>query len=456
MLRLFSPGVWIVVLLAATSTAAIWMLPEAPHDGLQYWTFVREHAAVAEAAAAKWNPAHPNLPVRVSTLTGNTLQTRMLSGFYSGTPIGDLIEIERGLIGQVFAGPGTDIGLVDLTDMLEREHLLENINAPSLSPWTFHGRIYGLPHDVHPVMLVYRADLVEAAGIDVSRIETWDDYFRTMRPLMRDYDGDGRVDTFLLNLAPTSLGLHEVLLLQAGGGLIAPDGSPTLNSEINIRTLAQMAVWCAGPNRVTAEVTVAGPSAMRLANEGYVLAFIAPDWMAGSIRGSLPNMAGKFKVMPLPAWTPGGRHTSVLGGTMVGLTKASPNRDAAWEFAKKVYFAPETAERIFDAFCIVSPIKSNWSLPCYDRPDPYFSGQPIGRLYLKLATDVPLRVPSPYYSQAGDALNVAMVAICRQVDAQRLTEAAAVLPIARRELGESQRQILRLMSNNVFLHPRTP
>jgi arabinosaccharide transport system substrate-binding protein len=456
MLRLFSPGVWLVVLLAGATMALVWLLPVAPRDGLQFWTFVREHAAIASDTAEIWNRAHPGLPVRVSTLTGPTLQTRMLSGFYSDTPVGDLIEIERGLIGQVFAGPEADIGLVDLTDLLKREHLRERINAPSFSPWSFRGRIFGLPHDVHPVMLLYRADLVEAAGIDVSRIGTWDDYFRTMRPLMRDKDGDGRVDTFLLNLAPTSIGLHEILLLQAGGGLFAPDGHPTLNSDINVRTVAQMAVWCAGPGRATAEVLVAGPSAMKLADEGYLLAFLAPDWLAGSMRTYLPNMAGKFKVMPLPAWTKGGRRTSVYGGTMVGITKASRNREAAWEFAKQLYFAPETAERLYRTFCIVSPIKSNWSLPCYDEPDPYFSHQPLGRLYLNLAADVPLRVPSPYYSQAGDVLNAAMISICRYVDAHSLTDPAAVEAEARRTLDAAQARLLHLMSHNVFLRRPAP
>ncbi|MBS0632496.1 MAG: extracellular solute-binding protein [Verrucomicrobia bacterium] len=451
MLRLFSPGVWIVVLLAVVSSILVCLLPEAPRDGMQYWTWVREHAAVASSVAVKWNATHPNLPVRVSTLNPTALNTRLLSGFYSGTPVADLVEIERSSIGQVFAGPSDDIGLVDLTDLMDREHLREKINAPSLSPWTFRGRVYGLPHDVHPVMLGYRADLVEAAGIDVTKIETWDDYFRVMRPLMVDRDGDGRPDSYLLNLAPTSLGIHEVLLLQAGGGLIAPDGSPTLNSEINIRIVAQMAVWCAGPNRMTAEINVAGPSAMRLAAEGYAVGFIWPDWAAGATRTALPNMAGKFKLMPLPAFTRGGRRTSVFGGTMLGLTKVSPHREAAWDFAKKVYLAPETAERLYRTFGIVSPIKSNWSLPCYDEPDPYYCGQHVGRLYLNLAADVPLRVPSPYYLQAGDAFNAAMVTVCRAVDDQGLTDPAAVEPIARRVLDTAQANVQRLMSNNLFL-----
>lgn len=456
MLRKLSSGLALIVILAAVSTTLVLLQPAEPQDGLHYWTFDRSHAQVAADTAAGWNQRHPDNPMRVITLTGPTLLTRMLSGFYSDTPLGDLIEVERSQIGQVFAGPVSDIGFVDLTDRLDAEGLRDLINAPSLSPWSMHGRIYGLPHDVHPTMLLYRSDLVEAAGIDVNGIETWDDYFRALRPLMRDRDGDGRPDTYLLNTSPTNLGNHEVMLLQAGGGLFDKTGQPTLNSEINVQTVARLVVWLAGPNRMTADAAIAGPSAIKLANEGYMLAFIAPDWLAGAIRKELPNLAGKFKVMPLPAWSRGGRRTSVLGGTMVGLTKASRHPDEAWDFAKHLYFAPETARRLYATYCIVSPIKANWALPCYDEPDPYFSGQPVGRLYLNLAGDVPERISSPFYAAAGSILNAAMVAICRQVDAQGITDPKVIEPEVRSRLDAAQAEMRQLMQRNVFLSRSAP
>ena len=35
-----------------------------PHDGLQFWTFDRSHAAVATDTAEIWNRTHPDHPVR--------------------------------------------------------------------------------------------------------------------------------------------------------------------------------------------------------------------------------------------------------------------------------------------------------------------------------------------------------------------------------------------------------
>ena len=132
-----------------------------------------------------------------------------------------------------YSGPGPnlppdieDVGFVDLTERLESEGLLETINRPSFAPWTSRGRIYGIPHDVHPMLLCYRADIIEGAGIDMSKIETWEDFARELRPLMHDLDGDGRPDRFLL-AGETGLDLKSLQRWQrprlpiGGGDLIA-------------------------------------------------------------------------------------------------------------------------------------------------------------------------------------------------------------------------------------------
>jgi len=163
-------------------------------------------------------------------------------------------------------------------------------------------------------------------------------------------------------------------------------------------------------------------------------------------------MAGKFKVMPLPAWEKGGRRTSVLGGTMLGLTKASKSPDAAWAFAKYLYLSAANAGRLYAQARIISPIKANWSQPFYDEPDPYFCGQPLGRLYIRLAPDVPLRPSSPYYGQAQQLLNLSVIKICQYAEEHHLYDARALEPEARRLLDDAQHELQAQMDRNVFQH----
>ncbi len=61
--------------------------------------------------------------------------------------------------------------------------------------------------------------------------------------------------------------------------------------------------------------------------------------------------------MPIPAWVKGGRRTSVAGGTMIGITKTSPNIEANWEMIKYLYFSPELARLMYQKTSIIARYK---------------------------------------------------------------------------------------------------
>jgi arabinosaccharide transport system substrate-binding protein len=156
-------------------------------------------------------------------------------------------------------------------------------------------------------------------------------------------------------------------------------------------------------------------------------------------------------VMPLPAWERGGRRTSAWGGTMLAIPKSSRRQKADWDFAQFLYLSPQVAEALYREVSIVSPVKANWSDPIYDRPDPYFCGQPLGRLYLNQAPNVPLRSSSPYVLQATILFDDCLVDLASYADANRLYDPEALVPEARRLLDRAQASIQAQISRNVFL-----
>ena len=447
-----SPAAWVIVGLAAASTIGICLMRPPASRALQFWIFAIQHKPFYQTAIAGWNHTHPDKPVELVLMSGTALQQRMMSSFFSGTPIADVLEVERSNIGPAFAGPLEKIGFVDLTDRLRDQGLLDGINRPSFSPWTSRGRIFGIPHDVHPVLLAYRADLVEAAGIDVSRIETWDDYFRVMAPLQVAAGESGGPGRALVVGWPSDYYIAEMLLLESGGAIFDARGRPTLNAPFNARFLARLATWFTGPRPVARSVDWFSASGHRMLLDGLVVGLPVPDWYAGIIlKLEIPGLAGKLKLMPLPAWERGGRRTSVWGGTMLGIAKCSPRREDAWEVAQYLYLARATAEALFRRNGIVSPIRSHWTDPVYDQPDPYFCGQPVGRLFLDQAPHVPVRTSSPFNEQALTAFDNCLISVTDYAVRTGRADPATLVPEAQRLLDQAQRDITALVGRNAFL-----
>ncbi|MEM8873403.1 MAG: extracellular solute-binding protein [Planctomycetota bacterium] len=449
-----SLGAWLIIIIAVVSSVVVLAWPEKDVEGLTMWTFARNHSDMYIPLAEEYNAANTDkddLKLNIFLIDGQALQRRMLSGFMSDTPVADLIEVEQGVIGKVFSGPLEDVGFVDLTDRLKSEGIYEQINEPSFSQWSTRGRIFGIPHDVHPVVLLYRHDiLVEELGYDVEAIETWDEFADTLRAA-QDIDGDGKADRYLLNLWYTNADMHEMLLMQAGGGFFDENDKLAIDTELNAFLMAKLITWMIGPDRIAVDAADFSAPGNELRLTGRVLAGVAPDWLTGVYQGDLPQLSGKWRAMPMPAWTPGGRRTSVWGGTCLGITKQTEDFEAAWEAAKLLYLTNETARKLWEQSLIISPVIALWDEPFYHEPVEYFGGQRLGSLFIELAPDVPTRSSSPFRNLARSEWANAMSRLYRYADQNEAYTVEALQPRARELLGEVQAEVEKQMGRNVFV-----
>jgi len=360
---------------------------------LRLWTFARNHAVPYQKATPAFEAKHPGVRLDVQLVHGEAVTSRLRAAFWADLDVPDLVEVEISRAGSFFRGPVEQVGFIDLIPFLRASGMYDRIVKARLSPYTNRGRVFGLPHDVHPVMLAYRRDLFEEAGIDVESLESWEDFIRAGQRVTRPGE------RYMMELSDNNPGHFEMFLFQRNGGYFDADGELIMDNETALETLKFFIPLVAGPQRIGSDLG-SGRVFTQAIETGYFLSFICPDWRSKLVETDIPRMAGKMALMPLPAAMPGGRRTSTWGGTMLGITNACDDPEMAWEVAMHMYFDKEQLAERFRETNILPPFKDAWELPAFREPRSYWSNQPLGQLYAELAEQVPPQYTSPLIETA--------------------------------------------------------
>jgi arabinosaccharide transport system substrate-binding protein len=391
----------VLALLSGTWLAA--HRPPAKTATLTFWTFANTHYDAYKEATPSFEAAHPGVTVDLQLVAGSAVTTRLQAAFWADLDVPDLVETEISSAGSFFRGPLKDVGFLDLTDRIHRSGLWDGMVHARFAPYTNRGRIFGLPHDVHPVQIAYRRDLFEKEGVDVDKIRTWDDFIRVGRKLTIPNQ------RYMIELADNDASRLEICLFQRNGGYFNPQGECILDNDVAVETMRWYVPLVAGPNKIGNSLG-AGQILTKAVEDGYLLSLVCPDWRSKSIEKDIPRMAGKMALMPLPAVTPGSRRTSTWGGTMLGITRHCRQADLAWQLAMHLYLdKPQLAQRFRDTN-IIPALRSAWNQPAFHEPRSYWSNQPLGDLYAQLAPEVPFQYTSPLIVTAKAKLGEAVVA----------------------------------------------
>lgn len=391
------------------TVSGAWLALRRPNQqkaDLRLWTFAKSHGEAYMQAVPTFQKRFPNISVDIQIVAWEAVTSRLQAAFWSDLDVPDLVEVEISTAGSFFRGPLESIGFLDLTERVHRSGLWERVVQARFAPYTTRGRIFGIPHDVHPVMLAYRRDLVEKLRIDVERIQTWDDFIEVGRRITEP----GK--RYMIELPSSESSRLEALLFQRDGGYFDPEGNCIMDNEVAVQTMLAYVPMVAGRYRIASDLG-GGQIFTRAVEDGYFLFMIAPDWRTKVIEQDVPKVAGRMALTPLPAVKPGGRRTTTWGGTMIGITKRCPNPDLAWELMMHLYFNKEDLAQRFRDTNILPPARDLWDHPAYYEKRPYWSHQPLGALYAQFAPDVPFQYTSPYISLAKAKLSEALIACVR-------------------------------------------
>jgi arabinosaccharide transport system substrate-binding protein len=212
-------------------------------------TFIDAHYESYRRAIPRFEREH-GVKVQLQQMHWASLQARLQNAMLAGTEVPDLAELFEGSIGYFTRGPAEDFGVMDLTDRLRADGLTDRMVESRFSLWSARGRVYALPHDVHPVMLAYRTDLVAKLGIDVAQLDTWDKFVEAGRRITRDFDGDGVIDHYMLDLRFDGNWGFSTLMFQRGGQFFDPQGKVAFATEDTAELMRWYILQTRGPNKI--------------------------------------------------------------------------------------------------------------------------------------------------------------------------------------------------------------
>jgi arabinosaccharide transport system substrate-binding protein len=414
-----------ILLMALISGALLLLFPPQKSSGnLEVWTFADSHYQAYRKLMPKFEASHPGVKVDLQYVHINAVTSRLRTAFASDLPVPDMLETEISTVGSFFLGPLKDVGFVDLTEQLHKippdggPPWIDRVVKSRFAPYTvrrkengvYTDHIFGLPHDVHPCLLGYRKDVFDAHGIDAEKLTTWDAFITEGRKLMAKLNAEDKSGNkhYLIELNEAAPDQFECLLFQNDGQYFSPEGELRMDDEASVQTMLWYIPLVAGPDKVGYSLGWNFELVSKAHADNLMLATIMPDWFSAFYQKYVPAAAGKMALMPLPAFKPGGRRTSTRGGTMLGFTKQSKQFERCWELGLLMYFDVESRIEQFKEFNILPPTRDAWSHPALSEPNPYFSNQPLGKLYAEQADNTPPQYTSPNIQLAKAKLGEAL------------------------------------------------
>jgi lactose/L-arabinose transport system substrate-binding protein len=365
------------------------------HGKITIWSW--DVAAKAMTRLAKvFEQAHPGTGIRVVDIGYDNAYDKITVGLGAGSGLPDVITVEGYKLPPYIARyPG---GLVDLTR--QAAGYRTSFNQAAWGTVTdSHGRVFALPWDSGPCALYYRADYFRQAGIDPATLTTWDRYLQAGTVLKAK---TGRKLLVMDSRQDTTL----AMLLQQQGQSWFADGKVAVDTPAAERALTLMKHLV---DHGLVDFENGWDGLVSATHDGKAATTPTAAWWDGTLTSEMPDLKGRFGVVPLPAFTAGGVRTSNSGGSALAVTAQSKNAELAWAFL--AFLLADKANQ-------VSMLHQEGLFPAYlpalqdpslKAPDPYYAGgQTVMETFAGLAQGIPPVTYDAEDAKADDIVNTAV------------------------------------------------
>ena len=346
------------------------------------WAWNVAAKALVESAKS-FNQKYPNIKVNVQEYgLAQNVYERYSVILSSGVGVPDIIQIESDYV-QTFAETYPQYffdmnGYIDIEGKVDPSKISTSYDS--------EGKLVSIPWDSGPVVMFYREDLFNQAGIDINSIITFEDYISAGKKLKERFP----------NITMTGLpftqdeNLFRCLLVANKSYYLNNKGEITVASSKAIETLQMIKRLI---DEGVAKNTINWDGGIVANKNGELASWIMGGWWGGTIKDQMPEMKGKWKIAPIPAF-PDGARASSSGGAGLSITASEPIKQAAaLEFIKESLMNVDNQLMMYEKYSLFPSY-----LPTYDdarflKSDDYF-----GDDFNKILADVTKETPNVIYA----------------------------------------------------------
>ncbi len=274
--------------------------------------FFQETGTAVRCEAISWGEAHSKY---LTSIAGGVVPDIGTMGLTWGTEFGSLGA------------------MVNLTESFPQE--LEEIkNKTFQGIWAsteYLGNVFAIPFDLSVQVLYYRNDII------LKPPQTWEELTQTLVQLHTQNKG------MIFDWGSLSWIGFSPYLWQAGGDFYTPDGTDSALTSPEAEKALRFFVELYTKYHVP-KTQIPVEQGMRTGD--FPLA-ISGNWKIDGLRLGAPEIKEKWDIALLPAG-PTGKHTTFIGGRVMGIFAQSKRRKEAWEFIKFL-FRPDTQVKLYEA-----------------------------------------------------------------------------------------------------------
>ena len=297
---------------------------------LNFWTFQELHNQFMIDAVNNWNEQNPDRPINltVDVYSYDELHSKLQIALQTGSGAPDLADIEISKYANFLMGD--TVPLVPLNSVIDPEK--ENLIMGRFDNYAKDGNYYGIDYHVGATVTYYNTEIMDAAGVDIDAIKTWDDYVAAGLQVKE------KTGKYMMATETTEHWSYYPLLVQKGSDFFTDSGEVIIDNETNTEVLQ----WL-HDQLYKNEIAVKAPGGFFHAeefwayfNKGEVASITMPLWYLGRFTDYMPDLAGKMTVRPMPVWEEGGANSAGMGGTGTSITTQCKDPELAKDF---LYFA---------------------------------------------------------------------------------------------------------------------